>query len=321
MSENGFERSIESRFRFTRAMMQGSVYRKYEKANRKSWNPLDLDYGRDVPDWERLTPEQQTGLAMITARFLAGEQEVTDELLPMLMAADALGRFDWVMYLSTFLLEEAKHSEFFARWHEAVLGIVDPDEFLPYWIDRKATSDPSGRWKVGEPVYEGIPIYGAKLRDAVVGGDEADIKRAFVVFSTLYNVWVEGVLTMPSYELVIDLCDLLGGLETLKQGYRLILSDEGRHITFGTSVCRELIAENRDLEQEVHDAIMLYAGNAVGMLEYQRQFPGLDLEKYQTQKVRHYRNRCREMDITPQQDLIDAILDPTVDLQVAVEAG
>ena len=56
------------------------------------------------------------------------------------------------------------------------------------------------------------------------------------------------------------------------------------------------------------------------MLEYQRGVPGLDLQKYQTQKVRHYRNRCREMRISPDEGLIEAILDPSVDFVVGVQA-
>jgi len=48
---------------------------------------------------------------------------------------------------------------------------------------------------------------------------------------------------------------------------------------------------------------------------------GLDLDKYQRQKVRHYRNRCREMGITPDQSLVDQILDPSIDFVVGVEAG
>ena len=43
--------------------------------------------------------------------------------------------------------------------------------------------------------------------------------------------------------------------------------------------------------------------------------------KYQAQKVRHYRNRCREMGITPDETLIEQILDPEIDFVVGVEAG
>ena len=70
-----------------------------------------------------------------------------------------------------------------------------------------------------------------------------------------------------------------------------------------------------------HEVIDEYRANAVGMLEYQRKVPGLDLDKYQRQKVRHYLNRCREMGISPDQSLVDQILDPEIDFVVGVEAG
>ena len=84
----------------------------------------------------------------------------------------------------------------------------------------------------------------------------------------------------------------------------MILLDEGRHITFGTGACKTLIEKNPDLESEVHSVFDAYRGNVVGLVEYQKAVPGLEVQKYQDQKVRHYRNRCREMGITPDQTLM-----------------
>ena len=71
----------------------------------------------------------------------------------------------------------------------------------------------------------------------------------------------------------------------------------------------------------MHEVFDEFRANAVGLVEYQKAVPGLDVRKYQVQKVRHYRNRCREMGITPDQGLIDEILDPSIDFVVGVEAG
>ena len=101
----------------------------------------------------------------------------------------------------------------------------------------------------------------------------------------------------------------------------MILMDEGRHITFGTEACRILIEKDPSYEALVHEVFDEYRGNLVGLVEYQKAVPGLDLAKYQTMKVRHYRNRCREMRITPDETLIEQILDPTIDFVVGVEAG
>jgi ribonucleoside-diphosphate reductase beta chain len=314
-------RPVESRFRLTQELMEGPIYRKYEKAARTVWDPKELDYGSDAADWERMIEAQRAGIATITVRFEAGEQEVTDELLPMLAAAHALGRFDWVMYISTFIHEEARHSEFFTLWHARVPGLRTPAEKAAYWPLREHTVDPLGRFTVREPVYEGLPKYGGRLKAAVDAGDTAAVEGAFVQFATLYCAWIEGVLTMPSYEIVIDTTELWGVLPTLRKGFRRILGDEGRHVTFGTQASRILIEKNPTYEALAHEVIDEYRGNAVGMLEYQRNVPGLDLGKYQRQKGRHYLNRCREMGITPDQSLVDQILDPKIDFVVGVEAG
>jgi ribonucleoside-diphosphate reductase beta chain len=315
------ESTVESRFRLTPEMTAGSIYRKYEKATRKFWDPKGFDYEQDAADWARMNATLREGICTITVRIEAGEQAVTDELLPMIAGAHALGRFDWVMFLSTFMLDEARHSEFFSIWHRRVAGLTTPAEKAAYWPLREHTVDPSGRFAVGEPVYEGIPKYGERLMSAVSSGDERAIEQAFVRFSTLYNAWVEGVLTMPTYEIVLDVTGAHGVLPTLRKGFQAVLADEGRHITFGTESCRILIEENPEYEALVREIVDEYRGNAVGMLEYQRSVPGLDLDKYQRQKVRHYRNRCREMGIAPDPSLIDQILDPSIDFVVGVQAG
>ncbi|MGL6278226.1 MAG: hypothetical protein ACRC50_01550, partial [Gaiella sp.] len=175
--------------------------------------------------------------------------------------------------------------------------------------------------EVRDVLHEALPDYGGKLLRAAVDGTEEEIERAFVQFSAAYNGFVEGVLTMPSYEIVIDTTRLWDAFPTLNQGFKLILMDEGRHITFGTEACRILIEKNPSYEEAVHEVFDAYRGNVVGLVEYQKAVPGLDLGKYQTMKVRHYRNRCREMGVTPDETLIEQILDPTIDFVVGVEAG
>ncbi len=313
--------TVVSRFHFSSEMLAGPIYRKYEKAIRKMWSVEQIDFDQDALDWERITPEQRTGLLGVTVRFLAGEQAVTDELVPMLAAAHRLRRFDWTMFLSTFLMEEAKHAEFFMRWHEQVVGVLDPEEVAAHFLVRGKTVDPSGRFEVRDVMYEALPDYGGRLMEAVHTGTDADVERAFVQFSAAYNAFVEGVLTMPSYEIVIDTTERWDAFPALNRGFKLILSDEGRHITFGTMACRILIEKDPSYEDAVHEVFDAYRGNIVGLVEYQKAVPDLDLDKYQNMKVRHYRNRCREMGVAPDETLVEQILDPSIDFVVGVEAG
>src|SRR5262249_22463912 len=173
---------IVKRFHFTRAMVKGRVYTKYKLAIRNIWSVDDLDFSQDVEDWKRINDEQREGLLGITTRFLAGEQAVTDELVPMIAASHALGGFDWVTYLSTFLMEEAKHAQLFMRWHDEVVGVLEPEEVARHFLVRGETIDPSGRFEVRDVLHEALPEYGGRLLQASIDGDTEEVERAFVQF-------------------------------------------------------------------------------------------------------------------------------------------
>lgn len=325
MAENGANgaghENPEQYFHFSREMMAGPIYRKYEKAINGIWNPRDLDYSQDVEDWKRLSEDRRGALLGITTRFFAGEQVVAEDVVPMLVAARVLGRYDWMMFLTTFGMEEAKHAELFAQWHEHVVGILDPDEIVPHFLTRGKTVDPTGRFEIKEVAHEGLPRYADELEEAIADGDESEVKRRLVRYLALYCGFVEGVLSMPSYEIVVDACTAWDAFPALKQGFRLILADEGRHITFGTHAIKLLLGEHPEFEQDVHETFDEFRGSVVGLVEYQRTMSDLELAKYQEQKARHYLNRCREMGVTPDQTMVDQILDPEIDFVVGVVAG
>jgi ribonucleoside-diphosphate reductase beta chain len=309
-------------FNFTKERMATDTYRRYEKAINLIWNPRDLDYAQDIEDWKNLDPEKRTIILRVTCKFLAGEQHVAKEGAPMILGADALDRFDWAMYLSTFVMEEFKHAEFMALWHSKVAGILEPEEVAPYYMDRGVTKDPTGRFKLLDVAHEGVPRYNRQLLEAILGGKRKEIEIAYVRALTTYNIVTEGILSMPSYEIVVDSTRVFGDIcPTLREGFKLILRDEGRHITSATAIIRDLVKEDRSLEKYVHEIIDEFRGTLVALVEYQRVNPWLDLNKYQNQKVRHYLNRCREMGITPEQELVDQILDPNIDFVVDAVAG
>lgn len=321
MAANGSNGSEETHFHFSKEMMEGPIYRKYEKAINGIWNPREFDYSQDAEDWKKLSQERRDALLGITIRFLAGEQIVAKDVVPMLVAARELEKYDWVMYLTTFGMEEAKHAEFLVHWHSEVVGILEPEEVNPYFMTRTETVDPSGRFTIKEVAHEGLPAYAAELEAAIRSGDQEEIKLRLLRYITLYCGYVEGVLSMPSYEIIVDACAAWDSFPTLVLGFRKILADEGRHITFGTEVVRTLVAENPEWEAEVHSVFDEFRGSVVGLVEYQKTMEDLDLGKYQDQKARHYRNRCREMGITPDEELIEQILDPDIDFVVGVVAG
>src|SRR6202012_1752896 len=98
--------------------------------NAKFWNPADIDFSRDLQDWERLTDDERHYATRLCAEFIAGEESVTQDIQPFMAAMRAEGRLGDEMYLTQFAFEEAKHVQVFRMWLDAVGITEDLHDFL-----------------------------------------------------------------------------------------------------------------------------------------------------------------------------------------------
>jgi ribonucleoside-diphosphate reductase beta chain len=95
--------------------------RLYEKAKKLGiWNPSDIDFSKDKQDWAKFTDEEKDLCLLLLSMFVAGEEAVTLDLLPLIQAIAEEGRIEEEMFLTTFLFEEAKHTDFFRRFMDEV---------------------------------------------------------------------------------------------------------------------------------------------------------------------------------------------------------
>lgn len=217
----------------SRGILEDSFpYRLYEKAKRFGiWNPRDIDLSKDAEDWKKMNDEQQEGILRLISMFQAGEEAVTLDLLPLIMAIAKEGRLEEEMYLTTFLFEEAKHTEFF----RIVLNTVGEKEDLSHFH--------SDAYK--KVFYEILPA--AMDRIATDQSPEA-IAEA----STVYNMFVEGVLAETGYYSFYNSLEDIGYMPGLLKGIGLLKKDESRHIGYGTFLLQRLICEH----PHVYDVVM-----------------------------------------------------------------
>src|SRR5438445_8779772 len=90
--------------------------RPYHEAKRLgAWDPRALPLDQDVRDWARLTVTERDVLLRLTVLFQAAEESMTRDLLPLMMTVVREERLEEQLFLTTFLSEEAKHTEFFRR--------------------------------------------------------------------------------------------------------------------------------------------------------------------------------------------------------------
>jgi ribonucleoside-diphosphate reductase beta chain len=197
--------------------------RLYEKAKRLGvWNPADIDFSQDRADWEAMDDERRRAIVRLSARFLAGEEAVTLDLLPLVLTIARQGRLEEEMFLTTFLFEEAKHTDFFTRWMREVAG----SPRIP------PAPEPSVR------------LFDVELPAAMNALLEDDSPVAIARASVTYNMVIEGVLAETgyhSYHKSLAMNDLMPGLCT---GLVHIKRDESRHIAYGVYLLSRLVAED-----------------------------------------------------------------------------
>ncbi len=188
----------------------------YGKAKRfGTWDPSDIDLGRERFDWDALTPEHRQALLGTCASFYRGEESVADTLAPWLMAAP---RLEERMFLSTQLFEEVKHTEFFARYFRTVLPEVDPGAYFAPNLQGVLVDD--------------IAEVSSRIRRAV--DQDSDSRMAALVEGvTHYHGIIEGMLAMSGYERIDETWPSAESFRGLREGFARIREDEGRHIAFG----------------------------------------------------------------------------------------
>jgi ribonucleoside-diphosphate reductase beta chain len=221
--------------------------RLYEKAKRLGiWNPSDIDFSQDIQDWKTITAEEQDLILRLTSMFQAGEEAVTLDLLPLMMAIAREGRLEEEIYLTTFLWEEAKHTDFFRRFLDEVAGIKG--DLSHYHTDNYHTL-----------FYEALPKAMGQL-------EQDSSPTAQVKASVVYNMIVEGVLAETGYHAYLKVLESNNLRPGTVEGVRLLKRDESRHIAYAVFLLSRLLAEDAGLWEVVEETMNELLLPALGII-------------------------------------------------------
>jgi ribonucleoside-diphosphate reductase beta chain len=197
--------------------------RLYEKAKRLGvWNPAEIDFSQDRTDWEAMDSERRKAILRLTARFLGGEEAVTLDLLPLVLAIARQGRLEEEMFLTTFLFEEAKHTDFFSRWVREVAGSP----------------------RLPKAPEASIQLFDVELPSAMNALLEDQSPVTMARASVTYNMVIEGVLAETGYHNYHQSLAVNGLMPGLCAGLVNIKRDESRHIAYGVYLLSRLVAED-----------------------------------------------------------------------------
>lgn len=223
--------------------------RLFTKGNGKFWNPADIDFSQDAADWQALTDGQRRASTYLCAMFIAGEEAVTEDIQPFMKAMSVEGRIADEMYLTQFAFEEAKHTEVFRRWLDAV-GLT---EDLHPFVD-------------GNPGYR--KIFYEELPESLRLLEKDPSPENQIRASVTYNHVVEGTLALTGYHAWHKICHDNGILPGMQELVRRIGDDERRHMAWGTFTCRRHVAADDSMWEVVQQRMMELLPSALSTIQW-----------------------------------------------------
>ena len=177
------------------------------------WNPSDISFEKDKKHYEGLSDKEKEIIKHLTSLFVAGEESVTSDILPLMHAVSNDGMLEDEIYLTSFLWEEAKHTEFFSRFLSTLS--IPAKELDSYHGDNYR-----------KIFYEELP---KAMNSLFSDASPANQVRA----SVTYNMIVEGTLAETGYHAYYQMLHSAGILPGLKEGIGHLKRDESRHIAYG----------------------------------------------------------------------------------------
>ncbi len=203
----------------------------------------DLDFSQDVQQWADMTGVFQgirDELQRSFTLFFVGEQAVTDTLSPLVHAApDEPSR----IFLSTQLVDEARHTVFFSRFFREVVGLEGGLT--------EALSLLKSRTVVGfRTIFDGDLV---DATDAV--RKEPSDYGAWVKGVTTYHIVIEGMLALTGMRFLLNIVREMGILPGFYAGFTAVARDESRHVNFGVRALMEAGVRDRTHLQRVEEQI------------------------------------------------------------------
>jgi ribonucleoside-diphosphate reductase beta chain len=243
---------------FAQGYFKNAVYR--------HWDPYDIE-GLEG-DKEKFLEVEPTAAEFeefrtAVSRFGAGEEAVTEDLMPLALVLEDIND---QMFVSSQIYEEGKHTQFFDRyWRE----VVDP---VAAELGYEQTNPTDQRY-FNDHYVALLDETEAAMERLLTDDTPANRARAYCH----YHLTVESVLAQTGYYGFTSAFSASGSDEVAQRdwpdmngivnGITKIRSDEGRHVGFGMNKVRELVQSGQVDEavvQETLQELMPHVAGTVG---------------------------------------------------------
>jgi ribonucleoside-diphosphate reductase beta chain len=200
------------------------------------WAAQDIDLSADPADWNGLEEEEQKLLYFALSSLMVAEERISTQFCGLVLAQDDEEEGS---YLSTQLVDENRHMQFYKRFQDEV--IADPAEI--------AVHVARSREVLGKPFERIFDEALVKAHDRL-RLDPGD-REAKVDFVTVYHMVIEGTLGLVTSHFLLDLLRERELLPGFVDGYGRIAADEHRHIAYGTWFLREAVDQDPGMAEVI----------------------------------------------------------------------
>lgn len=198
----------------------------------------EIGFEQDRESWEGLSPDERDQIRYLLSGFLDGEREVAGDAatnLQRIMGAPCLEEnTEKEMFMTMLTLTEHKHTQFLDIYMQEVMDDRDNYNDLD---PRRGTRIPVVQATGLGEVFEHQGLLTAKAANTL---DPVDIAKT----ATNYHLNVEGILARVGASAISRFPER-ANLPLLNYAFKFISTDEGRHITHGVELLKELVEKER----------------------------------------------------------------------------
>lgn len=204
------------------------LYRRWEA---QQWAVADLDFSLDRQDWLESDDLDRKATLWSHRLFFNGEERVTATLAPFVWAAPTP---EIEVFLSTQMVDEARHTVFFEKWWHDVVG-TDAHNLTELLTEIR----PEANQGYNELFYNRLPATAQRL-----ASDPNDFD-AFVEGVTLYHIVIEATIALTGQRFELEAMREQGLTgRGFYRGFTAVARDESRHVNFGIKFLQEAVRKD-----------------------------------------------------------------------------
>jgi len=221
----------------------------YYRWERQQWSSQGIDFSSDRKQWEGMTQDEQRLRLFGLSAFFQGEACVTDTLAPYITA---MPDEEMRIFLTTQLVDEARHTVFFARFFKEALSL-DKGNLEDTLAVVRQNMNAGLRYILIDSLLE----VSERIRQ------EPQELTHLVVGVTLYHVIIEGMMALAGQRNILDVYRQMDLFPAFRGGFTAVARDESRHVVFGVKFLRDMIQRNGAYARVVANTVNKYAPTAV----------------------------------------------------------